>query len=220
MGRNGRFSGQANVPIQFTCPVRTTPRLWSRHLRQRDKPQRARADEYIKETLDSPTPQYRRAIETLSNGLQMINEARAEIRPPMSKSELDEIVDRLVLQHLNADQINRRLREMSGTDRLKRVNVVLSGATRTVDGQFKKLADCFRSIECGKGREFDRMCTAVARIRTNIAAINAAARSIPGVNFNASGAPPMLGGVSMDADFDMLSRPSVEYLARSVCAAS
>jgi hypothetical protein len=179
--------------------------------------QRDRADEYIREILGSPSSQYMSTVNTLANGAQMVSEAAAVIRPPLSKGELEELVERLALQRLSGEQINQRLHEISGTGRLRHANDVLARAAAMIDERYAKLAECFRSVNCAPGSEFPRMCAAVRSIKNNIDAINTAGRNIPGVNFNASGGPPMLGGGSMDIDFGMVSAKNVEYLAGSVC---
>jgi hypothetical protein len=96
----------------------------------------------------------------------------------------------------------------------------LSRAASTLDAQYKDLAECFRTIQCRQGEEFERMCTAVKTIRSRIAAINNAAQNIPGVNFNASGGPPLLGGGSMDVDFNIIGAPNIEYLAKEICGSN
>jgi hypothetical protein len=156
--------------------------------------QKARADGYINEVLDAPSSEYQSAVDALANGAQMIAEARSEIRPPLSSAELQDVVDRLVQQHLNPDQINQRLQGISGTARLRRANAALAQAAARVDQKYEKLAACFRSVECRPGAEFDGTCAAVRSIRRSIDVINTAARRIPGVNLSASGAPPMFGG--------------------------
>ena len=62
------------------------------------------------------------------------------------------------------------------------------------------------------------MCNTVQDIGSKIDAINTAARHIPGLNFNGSGAAPMLGGGALDIEFEMISAGNVAYLSKDVCA--
>jgi hypothetical protein len=179
--------------------------------------QSKRSDELIRQILGSPSSAAMSATNILANGATMITEAAAEIKPPLSNSQLSDLVDRWAMQHVPADEINRRLAQYSGAGRLKQANNALAPAASTLDAHYKDLADCFRTIQCRPGDEFERMCTAVKTIRSRIAAINQAAQNIPGVNFNASGGPPLLGGGSMDTDFNMIAAPNIEYLATEVC---
>ena len=57
----------------------------------KSRDQKERADEYIRQLLGSPSSQYRSAANTLANGRQMISEAATEIKPPLSKEELDAV---------------------------------------------------------------------------------------------------------------------------------
>jgi hypothetical protein len=179
--------------------------------------QSKRSDELIRQILGSPSSATMSATNMLADGATMITEAAAEIKPPLSNSQLSDLVDRWVTQHVPADEINRRLAQYSGAGRLKQANNALGRAASTHDAQYKDLADCFRTIQCRPGDEFERMCTAVKTIRSRIAAINQAVQNIPGVNFNASGGPPLLGGGSMDTDFNMIAAPNIEYLTTEVC---
>jgi hypothetical protein len=178
-----------------------------------------RADEYIREILDSPRTGYMSSTNVLSNGKQMVEEAAAEVRPPLSKGDLADLVDRLAIQRMNGAQINERLKQMSGTGRLQKANDVLGVAAKTVDDAFEKLADCFRSVMCAPGKEFARMCKTVLAIRENIAASNGSASKIPGVMMNLSGGPMNFGDGSMDVSFRAVSAINVEYLSKVVCGA-
>ena len=179
--------------------------------------QSKRSDELVRQILGSPPSAAMSATNMLANGETMIGEAAAEIKPPLSNSQLSDLVDRWAQQRVPADEINRRLAEYSGAGRLKQANNALTRAASTLDAQYKDLADCFRTIQCRAGDEFERMCTAVKTIRSRVAAINQAAQNIPGLNFNASGGPPLLGGGSMDIDFNMIVAPNIDYLATEVC---
>ncbi|MGL9623154.1 hypothetical protein QRQ56_34870 [Bradyrhizobium sp. U531] len=186
--------------------------------------QKVRADGYINEilgqpsssTLEAPSP-YKSAINTLGNGRSTIVEGQAEIRPPLSKADLDRIVAEWQLQHLSPDQINDRFAEVAGTARLKRANQKLGEVTGRIEAIYEKLANCFRAAECRPGDQFPRMCNAVKGILATIDQINAAALAISGVNFNASGTIATLGGGSMDIDFTKLAAPNVTYLGTVVC---
>jgi hypothetical protein len=179
--------------------------------------QSKRSDELIRQILGSPSSAAMSATNMLADGATTITEAAAEIKPPLSNSQLSDLVDRWAMQHVPADEIDRRLAQYSGAGRLKQANNALARAASTLDAQYKDLADCFRTIQCRPGDEFKRMCTAAKTIRSRIVAINQAAQNIPGVNFNASGGPPLLGGGSMDTDFNMIAAPNIEYLATEVC---
>lgn len=186
--------------------------------------QKARADGYIIEILgeanasavDAQSP-YKSAVSTLENGSTMIREAQAEIKPPLSKAELNQLVDQWARQRVPAEEINGRLRVVSGTARLKRANEKLAEVAARVNSTYEKLAKCFREAECRRGDHFERMCAAVRSILKNVDEINAAARAIPGVNFNMSGTTAMLGGGSMDIDFKAIGVPELAYLG-TVCA--
>jgi hypothetical protein len=179
-----------------------------------------RADNLIRQILGSPASSYMSAVNTLSNGRQMIAEAAGQIRPPLSKSELDDLVDRMAQQRMTGDQINQRLQQLSGTDRLRRSNDVLTKAAASADSQYKELADCFRNKNCEPGAEFSRMCAAVRSLQASIDAINSVAGKIPSVMMNASGAPSMFGGGSMDIDFQVVSAENIKYLATIICGNS
>jgi hypothetical protein len=179
--------------------------------------QSKRSDELIRQILGSPPTAAMSAANMLANGETMIKEAATEIKPPLSNAQLSDLVDRWAMQHVPADEINRRLAEYSGAGRLKQANNALARAAGTLNAQYKDLADCFWTIQCRPGDEFERMCTAVKTIRSRIAAINQAAQNIPGLNSNASGGPPLLGGGSMDIDFNMIVAPNVDYLATEIC---
>jgi hypothetical protein len=179
--------------------------------------QSKRSDELIRQILGAPASAAMSATNMLANGETMIREAAADIKPPLSNSQLSDLVDRWAQQHLSSDEINRRLAEYSGAGRLKQANNALARAASTLDAQYKDLADCFRTVQCRPGDEFERMCTAVKTIRSRIAAINQAAQNIPGINFNASGGPSLLGGGSMDVDFSMVAAPNADYLSTAVC---
>jgi hypothetical protein len=179
--------------------------------------QSERSDGLIREILGSPPSAAMSAANVLANGETMIKEAAAGIKPPLSNAELSDLVDRWAQQHVTSDEINRRLAEYSGAGRLKQANNSLARAASTLDARYKDLAECFRTIQCRPGEEFERMCTAVKTIRSRITAIDKAAQNIPGVNFNASGGPPLLGGGSMDIDFNMITAPNIEYLTAEIC---
>lgn len=182
--------------------------------------QSERADRMTREILGSPASAFMSAQNVLANGEAMINEAAAEIKPPLTNAQLSDLVDRWAVQRVPAAEINRRLAEYSGAGRLKQANDALARAAGTVDGRYKDLADCFRTIQCRPGDEFERMCRGVKTIRSGIAVINSAARNIKGVNLNASGGPPLIGGGSMDIDFNVIATPSIEYLATEICRSS
>lgn len=186
--------------------------------------QRARADGYIIEILGEANSAaveaqsaYKSATMVLKNGATMVREAQGEIKPSLTKEQLDQFVDQLAQKHVDRDEINNRLRVASGTDRLKRANEKLAEVASRINSTYKKLADCFRGAECRRGNQFERMCAAVKDILANAERINAAARAIPGVNFNASGTVAMLGGGSMDIDFKAIELPEVAYLGTVVC---
>lgn len=181
--------------------------------------EKERADGYTRELLGSPASPYMSAINTLANGTQMIGVARQDVRPPMTNSELDDAVDKLVQQGLNANQINARLAEIAGTAKIRRANDALAKAAAAANDAFKKLSDCFRDARCRPGDEFARMCRTVRQIQMNLDAINTSAAKIPGVNFNASDTTAMLGGGSMDTNFNKVSAPNVAYLAQQACPA-
>ncbi|MET4754578.1 hypothetical protein [Bradyrhizobium sp. RT11b] len=186
--------------------------------------QKARADGYIIEILgeanssavDARSP-YKSAISTLENGPIMIREAQAEIRPPPSKAELDQMVDQWALQRVPTNEIDRRLRVFAGTDRLKRANEKLAEVAARINSTYEKLANCFRAAECRRGDQFGRMCAAVKKILRNVDEANAAVRAIPGVNFNMSETIANLGGGSMDIDFNAIVVPEVAYLGTVLC---
>jgi hypothetical protein len=181
--------------------------------------QMIRADNLTREILAPPSSDYMSAVNTLSNGPQMVMEAAAEIRPSMSKAELDDTVDRLARQRLNGEQINRRLAELAGTGRLQRANAVLAQAAARVDDAYGRLAACFRKAECRPGFEADMLCQGLIVVKRSIDATNDAGWKIPGVNYNASGAALVLGGGSMDIDFSKIAAGNVEYLLTASCAA-
>lgn len=179
--------------------------------------QMIRADNLTKEILASPSSDYMSATNTLSNGPQMVAEAAAEIRPPMSKAELDEAVERLARQRLNGEQINQRLAELAGTFRLRRVNTALAGAATRLSNAYGTLAACFRQAQCRPGFEAIILCNALQSLQRSIDATNEAARKIPGVNYNTSGTAAVLGGGSMDVDFSKIAAGNVAYLLSASC---
>jgi hypothetical protein len=177
-----------------------------------------RADNLMHEILAQPTSDYMSAVNTLSNGSQMVREAAAEIRPPPSKAELDDVVDQLLQQHRNPEQINQHLEALAGTGRLKDANAVLGRAAKRIDDAYGKLAACFRESQCRPGFDADMLCKALHSIKRSIDAANEAGRNIPGVHYNASGTAPMLSGGFMDVDFSSIRTPNVEYLLSASCA--
>jgi len=179
--------------------------------------QSERADRLIREILGSPPSASMSAANVLANGVAMVKEAAAKIKPPLSNAELADMVDRWVQQGAKGTEIDRRLAVYSGAGRLKEANNSLTQAANTLDEQYKELAECFRTIQCRAGDKFVRMCTAVIAIRSKIAAIIKAAQDINGANFNASGGPPMFGGGSMDIDFNMIAAPNIAYLVTNIC---
>jgi hypothetical protein len=186
--------------------------------------QKARANGFISEVLGQPsssagepTSAYMSAINTLQNGTIMIQEAEAELRPQPTKDELDRMIFQWQLQHLDSDRISSRLAEFAGTGRLNRVNQSLQKSATVVNSAFDKLANCFRAAECRAGDQFQRMCGAVRGIRDSLQESNAAAQAIRGIYFNRSGTVPMLGGGTMDANFNEISAPNVTYLNAVVC---
>jgi hypothetical protein len=179
-----------------------------------------RADAYIREFLDSPSSTYMSSVNTLANGRQMISDAAGDVAPQLSKQQLDDLVERLVRQGMNGTQIDAQLKQVSGTDRLGRTNQAVLGAAATVDKQYGKLAECFRSSDCEPGSQFARMCTAVRAIKANVDALNEAARKIPGASINASGAPTNFGDGSMDITFNVVFAKTVNYLVTDVCGTS
>lgn len=179
--------------------------------------QMIRADNLTAELLYPPSSEYMSAVNTLSNGEQMIAEAIAEIEPPMSKSELDEEVARLVRQRLSAEEITQRLAQSAGTARLSRANEVLVTAASRLDEAYGNLETCFREVRCRPGFDAKILCSALTGIRDVIAAVNSAAERIPGVHFNASGTMPILGGGSMDVNFASVDARNVIYLLSAAC---
>ena len=180
--------------------------------------QMIRADNLTREILAPPNSDYMSAINTLSNGAQIVAEAAAELRPPMSKAELDDLVSRLARQRLNGEQISQQLADLAGTGRLKRANSVLASAAARADDAYGKVAACFRLAQCRPGFEAAMLCKALHGMKRSIDAINEAGRKIPGVNYNMSGTAPMLGGGSMDVDFSAIVAGNVDYLLSASCA--
>lgn len=177
---------------------------------------RERADNLIKEILESATSDYRSAVNVLGNGAIMIREAAAEVRH-ISNDEMRTIVDRLALQRMNAEQIAKRLGELSGAGRLRRANNSLDNAARRVNEAYKKLTDCFRAVECRTSAETPRMCQAINGIISNIDAANAQALKIKGITFNETGAGAIFGNGTMDLYFTKITVPNLSYLASAVC---
>ena len=157
------------------------------------------------------------AVNVLSNGPAMVEQAGAQIQPPMSSSELKAKSDELQLQHLSSAQILQRLADAAGTGQLQDVNRVLSAAAKQIEDQFHDLANCYRAANCGKGTQFKRLCKMVATNHRNIVMVNRNAQSIPGVNFNASGTGTMLSSGALDIHFDEVSSDAIAYLAVEVC---
>jgi hypothetical protein len=182
--------------------------------------QKERADGYTRELVDNPSSSYMSAVDMLADGPEMIAEARQEIRLPMTNNELADVVDSLAQQHMSREQIEARLTKMTGTRRLQHANTALANAAATANESFKKLSNCFRDVECRQGDEFAKMCNVVGHVAANIQAINDSARQIPGLNFNATGAPPILGGGTNGIGFNQISATNIAYLSKQVCAAA
>ena len=191
----------------------TGMRVW-RFVDQRD-----RSDNLVREILNAhANSPYMSAINTLSNGSQMVTEAAAEIGPPMTLDDINRKTDELIRRGMRSGEaIARELGKISGSGKFQQANRALLGAAERVDEIYKKLADCYRARECRPGTEFDRMCKVLGGIVTNMQRANTAARSVTGVNFNASGGPPLLGGGTMDLDFRAIAAPNVQYLASEIC---
>jgi hypothetical protein len=126
--------------------------------------QKVRTDGYINEILGQPSSAaleapsaYKSAINVLNNGPTMIEEAQAELRPPPSKGDLDQMVAQWPLQRLTMVEIDSRLRTIAGTARLKRVNDKLKKVASRLNVIYEKLANCFRAADCRPGREFSRI---------------------------------------------------------------
>lgn len=181
--------------------------------------QKSRADNLSREVLSVPSPDYMSAANTLANGPQMVEQAAAEIHPPLSDAELDAYVDRLAQEGLTGQKISALLAERAGTSRLKRASEVLAEAASRIGASYEKLAECFRQIQCRRGPDTEKLCEALIAIRTSINNANVAARKIPGVNFSESGTQPMLGGGSMDVAFSKVSAGNVDYLLTVACDA-
>ncbi|MEH2530793.1 hypothetical protein V1277_002831 [Bradyrhizobium sp. AZCC 1588] len=180
--------------------------------------QMVRADNLTLELLLPPSSPYMSAVNTLANGPVMVSEAAAEIKPKMTQAELDEAVARMAREGMRAEQIAQRLRQLAGTDRLRRANEVLSGAAVRLDDAYSKLEACFRQVRCRPGFQVATLCKALASIRDFIVATNESARNIAGVNFNMSGTTPILGGGAMDVDFSAVGAANVNYLLSVACA--
>lgn len=186
--------------------------------------QKVRADNYISEILGQPSSAleapsaYKSAMNVLNSGPTMIEEAQAELRPPPSKRDLDQMVAQWQSQRLSLLEIDGRLRTIVGTARLKRVNDKLGDVASRLNAIYEKLANCFRAADCRPGREFARMCNAVKAIIRTVDETNAAARAVPGLNFNASGTVATFGGGTMDVDFNEITAPNIRYLGTVVCA--
>jgi hypothetical protein len=175
-----------------------------------------RSDELINAVLLKPTSPYMSAINTLGNGSEMI--AQVQLSPPMSNAQLSDVIDRLRLGGMNSlNQIDDYLRRNSGGGRLQSVNNTLKRATATLNDSFADLADCYRNKACGKGLQFDKMCKQVKSIQSTVSALNNQASRLPGVMLNASGADPLFGHGSMDAYFELLASPNINYLAGGIC---
>jgi hypothetical protein len=178
--------------------------------------QRARADSFINEVLNDPGSAYKSAVTTLQNGVIMTNEAAAEIQPPLTKVQLDEITFRLQQKHAGPEEIIAAMANAQGTSRLQRVNAVLSKAGSVMDAAFSKLQTCFRSAECRRGEQFAKLCANVRGLLDTITTINGAAEHIPGMNLNRSGTKAIMGDAPLNVHFDEVAAPNLGYL-QSVC---
>jgi hypothetical protein len=180
--------------------------------------QMARADGFINEVLSDPPSTYRSSFNMIANGAGMIREGGQEIKPPLSKDDMEPLVDRWVRQHTSPEKIIERLAEVQGTARLRHANATLTNAAATLDASYEKLSGCFRAAECRRGYEFEKMCKAVGLIQQNLDQANRAASKIDGLVLNASGTKPMMSDGPLDVYFISLSASNVSYLHKDVCA--
>jgi hypothetical protein len=182
-----------------------------------------RADNLITKILgsvtdgDMPSSQFQSSVNVLSNGPVMIHELVAAIGPAIPDDQLADITWKLQQQGMNAEQIARELGNMAGTGQVTQANDSLQGAADSVNNELAQITDCYRNLECGQGAEFDKFCGVVSSINQNISQMNEVARAIPGVNFNESDAPLMLGNGTMDLSFNMIRAKNVSSLAR-ICS--
>lgn len=180
---------------------------------------RTRTDNFIKEVLEAPTSEYMSAVNVLGNGPTMVEEAAKEIRV-INNDEMRQIVDRLALQRMNAEQIARRLGELSGGQRLQRVSGSLGNAAKRLDTAYKNLTDCFRAVECRPSSQTERLCKSLQGIIATINASNAEARRIKGVTINETDASSILGNGTMDLYFFKVKAPNITYINSQVCGQS
>ena len=171
------------------------------------------ADNMINNILTAPSSDFMHAVNDINAGLTMVTNAAKEIGPEISPQDLVALVESLQRQHLNGEQINKRLAEAAGTDALRAVNQKLIKASEFLENTFTSLAICFRELACAAGNQFPLLCQYVTVINKNIHDANKAGRGIHGVSYNASKSGDMLGGGSMDVYFKEFSSKSVSYLA-------
>lgn len=179
--------------------------------------QMIRADNLTSELLSPPTSDYMSAVNTLSNGRQMIDEAVTEIQPALTNSELADTVDQLVQQGLTASEIAERLAESAGTARLRQTNEVLARAAGRLNGLYSELEKCFRQVRCRSGFDVATLCEALMAIQGFTDAINLVAQRIPGINYDSSGTIQMLGGGSLDVAFSAIRAGNITYLLSAAC---
>lgn len=165
-----------------------------------------------------PTSEFMSATNVLANGESDINELvkSGKLKNTPTDEEIDRTIDDLQRQGASQEDIQEILNEF-GPGQLTKMNKRMLRAAKVLDEAYSKLANCYREQKCGQGSEFKRMCNTTKAQHASIRRINQAASRIEGINFNASGAPPLLGGGALDLNFEAVKSENVAYLSQTVC---